>query len=146
MVPLGKDHILAVVRNISDRKKLEQEKVQFEKQRTRSQKLQTIGTLAGGIAHDFNNMLTPILGYSDMILSRMSESDPLYSSISEILQASNRAKELVLQMLSFSREVEQEKSPIQLSSIIKEVLKLIRSTLPETIHIETSIQGINQKY
>jgi len=139
MVPKGDNHVLAVVRNITERKKLESEKKHLEDQRTRSQNLETIGTLAGGIAHDFNNMLTPIMGYSDMIKSEMNENHPHYDSMNEIYMASQRAKELVVQMLSFSKEVEQDKAPIIVSSVLKEAVKLARASIPESIDVKIQI-------
>ncbi|MFP4548824.1 MAG: PAS domain S-box protein [Fidelibacterota bacterium] len=146
MVPKGDDHVLAIVRNITDRKLLEEENKKLEQLRNRSQKLETIGTLAGGIAHDFNNMLTPIMGYSDMIRARSKgRDDELYEEISEILQASRRAKELVEQMLSFSREAEQERKPLNIVPVIKEALKLIRSSIPESIDINIDIDRVDVK-
>ncbi|MBN2280045.1 MAG: PAS domain S-box protein [Candidatus Marinimicrobia bacterium] len=145
MAPKGADHVLAIVTDTTERNKLEEERRQFEIQRSRSQKLETIGTLAGGIAHDFNNLLTPIMGYSDIIKSQLKENDPIYDSIDEIYQASQRAKELVLQMLSFSREADRDLRPVLVNSILKETVKLLRSSIPESIEIKLDMRKENCK-
>jgi signal transduction histidine kinase/ActR/RegA family two-component response regulator len=144
MVPKGKNHVLAIVRNITEQKALEAQNKQLEQLRNRSLKLETIGTLAGGIAHDFNNMLTPIMGYADMIKMRAKGNDEqLHEEISEILEASTKAKELVEQMLSFSSESEQERKPVNIVPVIKEAVKLLRSSIPESITIDVKINHFN---
>jgi PAS domain S-box-containing protein len=106
-----------------------------------AQKMEAIGTLAGGIAHDFNNILTPIIGYTELSLNVIPEGDRLGDHMRQVLLSANRAKDLVRQILTFSRKTEQEKKPVQLSVIVKEVLKLLRSSLPATIDIRQSIHG-----
>jgi PAS domain S-box-containing protein len=91
--------------DITKRKQTEVEKSKLEEQLRRAQKLETIGTLAGGIAHDFNNILTPILGYTDMALFELSDSDPLKKNLSRVLEAANRAKNLIEQILLFSKQI-----------------------------------------
>lgn len=131
--------IHTVWRDITDRKKALKEKAELESQLRHSQKIETIGTLAGGIAHDFNNLLTPILGYSDMLLKDIPKNDPLYKKISAIFTAGTRAKELVEQILIFSRQLEQEHKPQAIHLVIRETLKLLRPTLPSTIRIKYDI-------
>ncbi|MCK5075953.1 MAG: hybrid sensor histidine kinase/response regulator, partial [Calditrichia bacterium] len=89
--------------------------------------------------HDFNNMLTPILGYSDMSMSRMEKDNPLYSYMEQISTAAYRAKDLVQQILTFSRQIEKERKPLKLHLIIKEALKLLSQSLPSTIEIKEKI-------
>lgn len=108
---------------------------------TQAQKMEAIGTLAGGIAHDFNNILTPIMGYAELIKSfgwNNGEKDP-NAYIEQIMIATRRAKELVNQILAFSRQKDREKITLHISTIIKEVSKLLRSSLPSTIVIQTDI-------
>ncbi len=104
-----------------------------------AQKMEAMGTLAGGIAHDFNNILSPILGYSELALNKLSSTSPVTHDIEQVLQAATRARELVKQILTFSRRSEQELKPLQLHAIVKESVKLLRSSLPSTIEIRQQI-------
>jgi PAS domain S-box-containing protein len=124
----------------TERKRAEEEKAQLEAELQQAQKLEAIGTLAGGIAHDFNNILQPIIGYTDMALLELSPSSPLRKSLEQVLNASLRAKELIRQILAISRSTEeQQRIPIDISSIIKEALKLLRSSLPTSIEMRQKI-------
>ncbi|KAA3655898.1 MAG: PAS domain S-box protein [Calditrichaeota bacterium] len=125
--------------DITDRKQAEKDKSILETQLRRSQKMETIGTLAGGIAHDFNNLLTPILGYADMALMRVDKDDTLYPDMQCIMNAAKQAKDLVLQILTFSRQTEHERKPLALHLIVKETLQFLRPTLPVTIQIQKKI-------
>jgi PAS domain S-box-containing protein len=130
---LGSVHI---ARDITDRKQAEAAKLKLEAQLRQAQKMEAIGTLAGGIAHDFNNILSAIIGYGEMIeLFHSPEDSQIKSHLQEILQAAFRAKDLVQQILTFSRMAEQERKPIKLPLIIKESLKFLRASLPSTIEI-----------
>ncbi|MCF8067446.1 MAG: PAS domain S-box protein [Desulfobacterales bacterium] len=104
------------------------------------QKMEAIGNLAGGIAHDFNNILYPILGLSEMMIEDLPASSVSYEHAHEINNAGQRAKELVSQILSFSHQTEQERMPVKFQEVLKEVLKLCRSTIPTNIEIEQEIQ------
>ena len=108
-----------------------------------AQKMEAIGTLAGGIAHDFNNILAAIMGHTELALMQLAEKNQAERCLSEVLRASDRAKDLVAQILSFSRYSDSELKPLQISSIIKEALRLIRSTLPTTIQINKQIEDQN---
>ncbi len=105
----------------------------------RSQKLEAIGTLAGGIAHDFNNILSAIIGNSELLLDEVPKDSMAYEGVMEVFHAGCRAKELVKQILTFSRQVETERSPVKIHYIIKESLKLLRSSIPSTITITDRI-------
>jgi len=104
-----------------------------------AQRMEAIGTLAGGIAHDFNNILFPLVGFSEMLREDLPADSHMQTYVEEILQAAMRSKELVQQILTFSRQSEQEARPIKLQPILKEVLKLLRSTIPSTIKFRQSI-------
>ena len=123
------------------RKRAEEEKDKLENQLLRTQKLETIGTLAGGIAHDFNNILSPILGYSDMVMSELSPSDPMFQEMEEIMKAGYRAKDLVEQILLFSKQEEKERKPLALHLVVEEALKLLRPSIPTTIEIRQQIDA-----
>ena len=117
----------------------EQKQKKLLRELRQAQKMEAIGTLAGGIAHDFNNMLTPILGYSELALVHIDPNDQLYSDIKAINEAGNRAKDLINQILTFSRQQENELNSLQLQPILKETVKLLRSSLPTTIEIRQDI-------
>ncbi|NNL74805.1 MAG: response regulator, partial [Desulfobacterales bacterium] len=112
---------------------------QSEKQLQQVMKLQAIGTLAGGIAHDFNNILFPIVGYTELTMDDIPEDSQARHNLEEILKATNRAKELVNQILTFSRRNDQEQKPLKVQYLIKEALKLMRATIPTSIGIESSV-------
>ncbi len=114
-------------------------KYKLEEQLRQAQKMEAIGTLAGGIAHDFNNILTPILGYSELVVERLPPSGEERGLVQEILKAGRRAKELVKQILTFSRQTEQQRQPVQIHLIVKEALKLLRSSIPTTITIHQDV-------
>jgi PAS domain S-box-containing protein len=143
-IEVGKEIlVLGIVRDISERIRSAEEKEKMDSQLRQTQKLEAIGTLAGGIAHDFNNILTPIIGYTEMALSGIEESDPIRYDLDEVLTAANRAKDLVKQILSSSRLGEEQlMRPMDASLIVKEALKLIRASLPSTIEIRQNIHKV----
>jgi len=112
---------------------------QIEESLRQSQKMEAVGTLAGGIAHDFNNILGGIVGYAELAQDDLSTNNPVQEFISGILNSSARAKDLVKQILTFSRKSQEERKPLQVYPIIKEVVKLIRSTIPATIEMKLNI-------
>ncbi len=112
---------------------------QMERQLHQSQKMEAIGTLAGGIAHDFNNILAAIMGYAEIVKFDIEPSNPAHQKIDQILIASTRAKDLIHQILAFSRQSEMNRKPIQMHLIVKEVLKLLRASLPSSIEIRQKI-------
>lgn len=132
-------------RDITERKRMEQERAHVEAQLRQAQKMEALGTLAGGIAHDFNNILSAILGYTEMALFKMPDGeDNLKKYLNNVLTAGNRAKELVRQIIAFSRQKEKAYAPIEIAHIVKEVLKLLRATLPSTIDIRHTISLFRQ--
>ena len=125
-------HFIAVKQDVTERRQLENRIQQ-------AQKMEAIGTLAGGIAHDFNNMLGAMFGYAHL-LQQDTEGNPLaQESVAEILKAANRAKDLVQQILTFSRQRGQKPQVIKLDTIVKEVVKFLRASMPAHIKIEMNL-------
>jgi PAS domain S-box-containing protein len=124
--------IISVISDISDQKKL-------QTQLQQAQKMEAIGSLAGGIAHDLNNILFPISGLSEMLLDDIPSDNPEYESIEQIHKSAQRGSDLVKQILSFSRQSNPRKLPIQIQPILKEVMKLSRATIPMNIEITSHI-------
>ncbi len=123
------------------RKRAEEEKKKLEAQLLQAQKIQAIGTLAGGIAHDFNNILYALMVYADLALDDAPEGSLLRSNLQEVIKAGDRAKNLVEQILTFSRQTEHELRPVQIKLIARESLKLLRASLPTTIEMRQNIQS-----
>jgi signal transduction histidine kinase/ActR/RegA family two-component response regulator len=111
-----------------------------ERQMQQVLKLQAIGTLAGGIAHDFNNILFPIIGYTELTMDDVAEDSQARKNLEEILKAANRAKELVQQILTFSRQSGQVRKPLKVQSVVSEALKLLRASIPKTIDIVPALE------
>ncbi len=122
------------IRDITDLKKL-------QTQIRQTQKMEAIGTLAGGIAHDFNNILSAIMGYTDMALTDHKIDNLLRRYLEQVYKAGERARDLVKQILTFSRQSDEGPRPMRVSPIIKETLKLLRASLPSTIQIRQSIKA-----
>jgi PAS domain S-box-containing protein len=131
--------ILTIARDITERKESEKEKALLQAQLKQAQKMEAIGTLAGGIAHDFNNILTPISGYTELALRKIPEDSKARNNLEQVLTAVQRAKGLVQQILTFSRQEGQQRCSLEIKSIIKETLKLLRASFPSTIEIRSCI-------
>ena len=131
---------MVVAHDITELKQAEQEKERLEEQLQQAQKMEAIGTLAGGIAHDFNNILSIIIGYTELILMNGNVSDEVRQNLKEVFNASKHARDMVKQILAFSRQSKHERKPIQVTHIVKEAIKLLRASLPTTISIEQHIE------
>lgn len=125
--------------DITAQEKLKEEKLKFEKQMQQSQKLEAIGSLAGGIAHDFNNILSPMMGRAELIMVESGSNSIQKEHSQGIIEAANRARELVKQILTFSRQVDQEIKPIDMVSVLKEVIRLVRPSIPPSIDLTTAL-------
>jgi PAS domain S-box-containing protein len=111
----------------------------LESRLRQAQKMEAIGTLAGGIAHDFNNILSAIIGYAELSKMDIAQGSLIQNNLNEILKAGNRAKDLVNQILAFSRRSEPERKPVHIGQTVNEALKMLRASLPTTISIQASI-------
>jgi len=130
---------LKLKKEIEVRIRSEKERSELETQLFQLKKIETIGTLAGGIAHDFNNILTPILGYTDMALEELPEESTLRFDMEQINNAAIRGKDLIQQILTFSREVNVERKPVKINQIVVEIINLLKASLPHEIEIRKNI-------
>lgn len=137
-----KDNVIQMIEycvDITKQKQSQEEKANLETRLRQAHKMEAIGTLAGGIAHDFNNILGGVLGYADMAKDEVPVGSSAYNDLKNVLKAGYKAKELVKQILTFSRQAEVERIPLHPQSIIKEAAKLLRSSIPTTIEIHQDI-------
>lgn len=144
-VPIRKSNgdllsLAGVAEDITERKRVEEALTKSERQFRQSSRMEAIGTLAGGIAHDFNNILTAILGYTELALATVPKESRTQRNLQEVLTAGHRAKHLVLQILTFSRQAGQGKKPTPLHRVVREALKVFRSTIPTTIEIRQALK------
>ncbi|MCU0588409.1 MAG: response regulator [Syntrophobacteraceae bacterium] len=132
-------HAMELKASLSRIEEAEAERSKLRQHLQRSQKMEGLGTLAGGIAHDFNNILGAMIGYAELALMAAPEDSRLGKNLQMVLTAGMRAKDLVRQILAFSRQSEEERRPIQITHTIKEVLNFMRASLPATMEIRTRI-------
>lgn len=138
------DAILAILssgEDITHVIQMEQERKQLQERLQQAVKMEAIGTLAGGIAHDFNNILHPIIGYTEMAFEDLPVDSKVRENLQYILTGALRARELVQQILAFSRQKQLTKKPLMIQPVLKEALKLLRSTIPKNIEIQQEIMS-----
>ena len=131
--------LLGIYDDITERKKAEKEQEQLRDQLAQSQKMEAVGTLSGGIAHDFNNILAIILGNAELAFDDVPEGNPATENLEEIRLASIRAKDMVRQLLSFSRKSDQKREPLNLVPIINESMKMLRTAIPSSVEFRVHI-------
>jgi len=132
----GQPAFLVLARDITERKRAEEEKAELKNQLLLSQKMETVGRLAGGVAHDFNNLLTVISGYSELLLSKLNKGDPLREQAAEIHRAGAQGAALTRQLLAFSRAQMLEMKPLNLNRLVQESQVMLQQLLGEDIQIE----------
>jgi signal transduction histidine kinase len=135
----GSVEFLGTVVDITDRKRMEEERARLEQRLHQAEKMEAIGRLAGGIAHDFNNVLLGILGYGEMLFEETPAASPLKRYAQNVLNAANRGRGLVEQILTYSRSQRSEPAPVDLAGVIAETLELVRGLLSADVHLEASV-------
>jgi len=136
MVVGASDQVLCIIRDITERKQAEMERVRLEDRLRQAQKMESVGLLAGGIAHDFNNLLSPILGYTEMLLAGLMTGELQHQALQQIRRASERARQLTQQLLAFSRRQMLELKTVNLGEVITRFESMLRRTIREDIRIE----------
>jgi PAS domain S-box-containing protein len=129
------DLSLLLFQDISERKRAEEERIDMEARLAQMQKMEALGTMAGGVAHDFNNFLMTISGFTEMTLKNQSPGTVNHENLSYVLEASRKARDVVKQILLFTRRISAPKTPIDMSNLIRQTLKLVRASMPSTIEI-----------
>lgn len=135
--------VLGTLKDVTSRVEAEEERKRAEQLEQHTRKLESLGVLAGGIAHDFNNILAAIIGLTDMALQDLKPGTMLHEDLTEVLRAGHRAKELVKQILKFSRQDQEDRRPVFLHQVVREALRLLRATIPphveiiDAVHIES---------
>ena len=132
---------LMLKREIAERRQAEEKRKQLEAQIRQAHKMESMGILAGGITHEFNNIIGIIIGNTEIALYDIMQGYSPQAKLEEVLKACLRAEEVVKQILTFSRQGEQEKRPLQVSLVVKEALRLLQATLPTTIDIRKNIES-----
>jgi PAS domain S-box-containing protein len=137
----GISHFIAIQQDITERKRAEAEREELQRQLQQAQKMEALGQLTGGIAHDFNNILGAIIGYTDLAIERFAPDGEgkLAEYLKQVYRAAIRARDLIAQMLAYSRSGGVSEESIHLGPVIQEVIKMLRSALPATLEIETTM-------
>ncbi len=135
-----KGYIEGSLIDVTSRKRAEEDRERLRAQLNQTQKMEAVGNLAGGIAHEFNNILFPIMGLGELLLEDLSPESLEHQNAQQILKAAERGSDLVKQILTFSRRTGHKMMPIRIQNVLKEALKLARSTIPANIDIEQHIQ------
>jgi len=133
-LPGQKQELFCIDIDLTERMKAEEEKAQLEIRLMQAHKMEALGTLAGGIAHDFNNILAAIIGYTEMAID-VSQNEILKQYLQETMKGADRAKNLIRQILTFSRQDNHEKKPLDIKLLLKESIKFLRASIPATIEI-----------
>jgi two-component system, cell cycle sensor histidine kinase and response regulator CckA len=137
----GRACVVATIRDITESRKIERANAALEAQLRQAQKMDALGTLAGGIAHDFNNILGAMLAYTELIKLDINVPTEIEGHLLELGRAAERAKELVRQILTFSRRQAQHRAPIRLERPVRDALNLLRASLPATLRMETQLES-----
>ncbi len=136
-----KKYLLGVTQDITELKKFEMERLDLEIKLQQAHKMEAIGTLAGGIAHDFNNILSGIFGYTQLAQTHMKKPEKAKEYMNHVRNGAQRAAELVQQILTFSRQAEYQKRPLEISAEVEETLKLLRASIPATIDFKIKLES-----
>ncbi len=132
---------LQIATDITELKNLQEKQLKSEAQLRQARKMESIGTLAGGIAHDFNNILAAVIGYTELAMDQAEKGSSIEDCLKEVYTAGIRARDLIKQIMTFSRKSDEQMQPIRVDAVAKETLRLIRSLIPTTIDIRRKIES-----
>jgi PAS domain S-box-containing protein len=135
----GQDMSCVFIRDVAERRRAEMTRRTLEAELFQAQKMEALGTLAGGIAHDFNNILAAIVGNAEMAQSELAPGHSARQDIAEVLRAARRARDLVMQILTFSRKQQPVRRPIRPADVVDDALRLLRATIPATVELRSEI-------
>jgi len=135
MTVSGKTFLQAIVRDVTERKKAEEERIKLEQQFHQIQRLESIGRLAGGVAHDYNNMLNVIIGYAELALEKVDKSDSIYDDLQEILKAAKRSSDVTRQLLAFASKQSVAPKVLDINSTVEAMLKMLRRLIGEDVEL-----------
>ncbi|MEN6615583.1 MAG: ATP-binding protein, partial [Syntrophorhabdus sp.] len=127
--------IRGIVVDLTENRKIEAERARLENELRQAQKMEALGTMAGGVAHDFNNILAAIIGFTEMALEDFPEDNPHKRHLERVVKSGLRGRDIVKQMLAFSRKNELALEPVNVNSVLEETLNLLRASIPSTIDI-----------
>lgn len=133
-------YYIGVLEDIGERKSAERDRENLEARLRQSQKMEALGTLAGGVAHDFNNLLAAILGYAELAQDAAQNKEDCIPDIQKLIESAERGRELVRQILTFSRKVQAKLKPLDLNEEVQRVTEMLKRTLPKMINVETNLE------
>ena len=147
VAPLGDDdcppsQVVVTLRDVTELRAAEERERDLERQLLHAQKLEALGTLAGGVAHDLNNALVPVLALAKMTMRRLPEGSREHANLATILKAGERARDLVRQILAFSRKDAPTRQAVDLAALLRDSLRMLASSLPATIRIDEAIEEV----
>jgi two-component system cell cycle sensor histidine kinase/response regulator CckA len=134
--------LAGTIHNVTEQRAAQRRQSELERQLLHAQKLDVLGTLAGGIAHDLNNTLVPVLGLAKLTMARLAEGSRERTNVAIVLHAGERVRDLVRQILAFSRKDVPTRDAVDFATLLRETLKMLRASLPAAVEIDEAIDDV----